>query len=386
MSGPLSIFIIAGEASGDFLGAGLMRALQEKRADISFSGIGGSRMMAAGLHSLFPMEELSVMGLAEVLPRLFGILARINQTAEAIIAAKPDAIVTIDSPDFCFRVLKKVKALGSPAPRIHYVAPSVWAWRPGRAKKVARFLSHLLTLLPFEPPYFEKHGLAATFVGHPIVERADRRGDAARFRTKFNIAEGRQILCLLPGSRVSELTRLLDDFAAATEKILEKNPDLLTVIPTLPHLKPRLERFFAIRRLKPLLLDNEEDKFDCFAASHAALAASGTVSLELALTETPHVISYKFGALSAMIARRLIKTPYANLVNIILQKPLVPELIQENCTPDKMAAEITRLLQDPVACETQKKGFSEALARIGFGAAETPSQKAARAVLSVIAG
>ena len=361
-----------------------MRSLKEQHPDIEFTGVGGSRMMAAGLTSLFPMEELSVMGIAEILPKLFRILSRIRQTANTILTTKPDAVITIDSPDFCFRVIKKVKAGNGDVPCIHYVAPSVWAWRPGRAKKVSEFLDHILTLLPFEPPYFERHGLAATFVGHPIVERLSHRGDSARFRAKYKIGETQKILCLLPGSRMSELSRLLDRFNHATQMVLRDRPNMMIVIPTLPHLRKHIQDYFAGKGVNPLVIDHEEDKFDCFAASTVALAASGTVSLELALTDTPHIIAYKVSDFSALIARKLLKTTYVNLVNILLNRPLVPELLQEECQPFRIAQEIYKLLDNKDARTGQLLGFREALIMVGLGEPETPSQKAAKAVLSVI--
>jgi lipid-A-disaccharide synthase len=384
MSRPLRIFLVAGEASGDFLGAALMRSLKQKHAEIEFSGVGGSGMMAEGLKSLFPMEDLSVMGIAEILPKLFLLISRIKQTAAEILQTKPDAVVTIDSPDFCFRVIKKVKAADKSIPCIHYVAPSVWAWRPGRAKKVAKFLDHILTLLPFEPPYFEKYRLAATVVGHPIVERLSSRGDSARFRRKYDITHSQKILCVLPGSRMSELSRLLGKFSTTIELILRKKPDMMIVIPTLPHLKTYIQEFFTGKGINPLVIDDAGDKFDCFAASAAALAASGTVSLELAIADAPHIIAYRVSPLTALFARRLIKTPYANLVNILLNRPLVPELLQEKCQPDKMADNMLKLLDNREIRAEQLRGFREALIRIGLGDPETPSQKAADAVLSVI--
>ncbi len=385
MNRPLRIFLIAGEASGDFLGATLMRALRTKHPEgVEFAGIGGRLMAEAGLESLFPMEELSVMGLAEVLPRLFKILKRIRQTAATILKSKPDAVVTIDSPDFCFRVVRKVKAKSHAIPCIHYVAPSVWAWRPGRARKVARFLDHILTLLPFEPPYFEEHDLAATFVGHPIVERLSRRGDSDRFRKKYDIDEAQKIFCILPGSRMGELNRLLERFTKATDTLLRDKPDMLVVVPTLPHLKAHIQEFFVGKGINPLVIDGEEDKFDCFAASAVALAASGTVSLELALADTPHVIAYRVNAVTAWFARRLIKTPYVNLVNILLNRPLVPELLQEQCQSIKMTQEVFKILDNKDARAEQLRGFREALIMIGLGDPETPSRKAADAVLSVI--
>lgn len=384
MSKPLHICLIAGEASGDILGAGVMHALKAQHPDIQFSGVGGSRMKEEGLTSLFAMEELSVMGIWEVLPRLFNILSRIRQTAHHILTTKPDAVITVDAPDFCFRVIKKVKAKSKTIPCIHYVAPSVWAWRPGRAKKVAQFLDHLLTLLPFEPPYFEEYGLNATFVGHPIVERQSRRGDSARFRKKYGIAGTQKVLCLLPGSRMSELSRMLDKFSVATDAVLRERPNMMIVLPTLPHLKKYIQNFFVGKGINPLVIDQEEDKFDCFASSAVALAASGTVSLELALADTPHIIAYKVNDITAWIVKKLLKTPYVNLVNILLNRALVKELLQEQCQPQIITHELFRLLDDKEARTNQLRGFRDALIMLGLGDPDTPSQKAAQAVLSVI--
>lgn len=384
MSKPLHIFLIAGEASGDSLGASLMRALKGIRPDVQFSGIGGLLMKEEGLNSLFPMSELSVMGLAEILPKLWHILSRIRQTVREIIRVKPDVVVTIDSPDFCFRVVKRLKAVTKSIPCIHYVAPSVWAWRPGRARKVAKFLDHILTLLPFEPRYFEVHGLAATFVGHPIVERAAQRGDGARFRHKYGIRPSQPIFCLLPGSRMSEVSRLIGNFGAVAEIVLRYSPDTVIVIPTLPHLKKYIEKFFTGKGINPILIDGQEDKFDCFLASAVALAASGTVSLELAVTDTPHIIAYRVSPVTAWLARRLVKTPYVNLVNILLSRQAVPELLQERCEPELMSRELLKLLEKKDARIAQLTDFREALIKVGLGDTESPSQRAAQVILSVI--
>lgn len=383
MSEPLKIFLVAGEASGDLLGASLMRALRQLNPDVQFHGVGGRRMIAEGLESLFPMEELSVMGLSEVLPRMFHILARIRQTVKEIIKIKPDAVVTIDSPDFCFRVLKKLKGKTKDIPCIHYVAPSVWAWRPGRAKEVAGFLDHILTLLPFEPPYFEEHGLSATFVGHPVVER-ENRGDGDRFRRKHNLKLDQPILCMLPGSRMSELSRLLDKFSETADKVLRNRHNAVIVIPTLPHLKGYIEQFFVGLGINPIVITNEKEKFDAFAASMIALAASGTVSLELAVSDTPHIIAYKLSPVSAWFAKRMIKTPYVDLVNILLKRPVVPELLLEQCEPKPMTKELMRLMGDKEARAAQLMDFRKALLKIGLGDPLMPSQKAAQAVMNVI--
>jgi lipid-A-disaccharide synthase len=383
MTAPLRIFIIAGEASGDLLGGNLMRAIKLTHPDAQFTGVGGPRMAQEGLTSLFPMEELSVMGLAEVLPRALAILGRIRQTAREIIKQKPDAVITIDSPDFCFRVVKKARPKSKGVPFIHYVAPSVWAWRPGRAEKVSKFLDHLLTLLPFEPPYFEKHGLSATFVGHPVVER-ENRGDGERFRRNHGLKPDQPILCMLPGSRMSELSRLLDKFCDAADIVLRNKHHAVIVIPTLPHLKDTIDKFFHGKGINPILVYSEEEKFDCFAASVIAIAASGTVSLELAVSDTPHIIAYKLSPFSAWWAKRLIKTPYVNLVNILLKRPVVPELLLDQCEPGPMSKELLRLMGDKESRVAQLMDFREALIKIGLGDPDTPGQKAAQAVLGVI--
>lgn len=384
MTENLNIFIVAGEASGDILGANLMRAMRQMQPNVTFHGVGGRKMAAEGLTSLFPMEELSVMGIAEVLPRLFHILYRIRQTAHEIERLKPQAVITIDSPDFCFRVIKKLKARVKTIPCIHYVAPSVWAWRPGRAEKVSKFLDHILTLLPFEPPYFTKHGLKATFVGHPVVERLENRGQGDRFRKRHNLKTDQPVLCMLPGSRMSELSRLLDKFSETADIILRSKHNAVIVIPTLPHLKTVIEKFFVGKGINPILVYDEEEKFDAFAASQIAIAASGTVSLELAMTDTPHIIAYKLNPISARLAKHLIRTPYVNLINILLNRPVVPELLLERCEPGPMSQELFRLMGNKEARGHQLMDFREALIKIGLGDPETPSHRAAAAVLAVV--
>lgn len=378
------IYIIAGEASGDLLGANLMRGLKAAQPDIQFKGIGGIAMQAEGLQSLFPMQELSVMGVAEILPKLFKILSRMRQTVADILAFAPDAVVTIDSPDFNFRITRKVKKKNKAIRCIHYVAPSVWAWRPGRAEKISKFLDHLLTLLPFEPPYFEVHGLKSTFVGHPVVERLSNRGDGARFRAKHGLKPDQPILTMLPGSRMSELSRLLEKFSDTADIVLRNRHNAVIVIPTLPHLKDYIDKYFVGKGINPILIYTEDEKFDAFAASIAAIAASGTVTLELAMTDTPHIIAYKLSPISAWLARYLIKTPFVNLINIILKKSVVPELLLEDCEPQPMSKALLRLMEDKEARAAQLTAFREALIMLGLGDPENPGTKAARAVLGAI--
>ncbi|MDY0008319.1 MAG: lipid-A-disaccharide synthase [Bdellovibrionales bacterium] len=381
---PLRVFVIAGEASGDLLGANLMRAIKAQKPDATFTGIGGKNMQAEGLESLFPMEELSVMGLAEVLPRLFKIMSRIRLARKTILKTKPHVVVTIDSPDFCFRVVKQVKARTKSIPCVHYVAPSVWAWRPKRAEKVSKFLDHILTLLPFEPPYFTRHGLPATFVGHPIVEKLDNRGDGTRFREKYGLKANQPVFCMLPGSRMSELSRLLDKFSETADIVLRSRHQAVIVIPTLPHLKPHIEKFFVGKGINPVVVTDDTDKYDSFAAGTAALAASGTVTLELAMADTPHIIAYKLNPISAWAAKHLIKTPYVNLINILLRRPVVPELLLEDCEPQPMSRALLRLLDDREARSQQLMDFREALIKIGLGDPQTPGEKAAATVIGVI--
>jgi lipid-A-disaccharide synthase len=381
---PPVFFMVAGEASGDLLGARLMASLRRHYPDARFVGIGGAHMEQEGLESLFPMQELSVMGVAEVLPNLWRIMKRLKQTVAEAVRLRPAALITIDSPDFCFRVAQRVKKKAPDVPCVHYVAPSVWAWRPERAEKISRFLDHLLTLLPFEPPYFTPHGLPATFVGHPIVEQVGNSGDAARFRAAHNLKPEQPVFCMLPGSRMSELSRLLEKFLATADIVLKNRYHAAIVIPTLPHLKPRIEKFFAGHGINPIVVTTHEEKLDAFAASRAAIAASGTVTLELALTDTPHIIAYKLSPLSAWVAKRLIKTPFVNLINILLKKPVVPELLLEECEPGPMSKAILRLLDDKEARSEQMMEFRRALIMLGMGDPETPSEKAANTIAQLV--
>lgn len=373
---PLKIFLIAGEASGDILGAGLMASLKaEYPGNISFAGVGGMQMQAQGLQSLFPMEELSIMGLAEVLPKLPLLIRRINETSKRAIESKPDAIVTIDSPDFCFRVIKKLRKSGIKAPFIHYVAPSVWAWRPRRAKKLAKLVDHVLALLPFEPPYFEKEGLGCTFVGHLVTETIAPPLPKSPDTPKN--------LVLLPGSRVGEISRLLPVFIETAKIIRGKYPDLTISVPTLPHLVPLIGKGFEGSGLPLKIVTGEVDKRSCFLSGDVALAASGTVALELAAAGLPSVIGYRMNALTSFLAKKLVKTAYVSLVNIVLGRQAIPELLLERCTPDLLSMTLLELLENPAATEKQRADYKQALALLSPGM--SPNVKAAQTVLSVIA-
>jgi lipid-A-disaccharide synthase len=358
--GPL-VFVIAGEPSGDQLGAALIRGLKRRLPHIRLAGVGGEMMEQEGLTSLFPMEELSVMGVTEVLPRLPNVLKRIKQTTQAAIAAEPDVVVTIDSPDFCFRVAKRLNGKGFPL--VHYVAPSVWVWRPGRAKKIARFLDHLLAILPFEPPYFEAVGLPCTFVGHPIVERA-KTGHGNAFRQRHDLAAHTQVIAILPGSRKGEVSRLLPIFLDAIGKLPASDTVRHYVFPTVENTDALVRAATEALSESVTIVSSNQDKTDALAACDVAIAASGTVALELAQAEVPAVIAYRLNPLTAFIGRRLATFRFASLVNLLEDRVVTPELLQEDCTPDKIAAALNNLLTSPERCAEQISGYKSALSKL----------------------
>jgi len=374
-------FLVAGEASGDLLGARLMQALKKKAdGNVRFAGVGGPRMVAQGLDLLFPQSDLAHMGLFELVRHLPLILRRIRQTIDAVLTRRPAALITIDSPDFCFRVARAVKGQGIPL--IHYVAPTVWAWRPKRAQKVAQFLDHLLALLPFEPPYFTKEGLPCTFVGHPLVESDAGKGDGPRFRAKVGMSADAILLAVLPGSRMGEVKRLLPIFRQVVFQLRSAFPALHIVLPTVPHLAALVETEVKNWPVPVHLIDNDGDKYDALAASRAALACSGTVSVELALARVPTVIAYKIGSLTAFLYRRLIKTRFATLLNIMQDRAVMPEFLQQDCTADKLIPAVAELLGDSPARAGQIGELDAIGAWLGRGQF-IPSEKAAETVWQV---
>ena len=378
------IFLVAGEPSGDQLGGRLMAALRALTGDrVRFAGVGAEGMAAQGLESLFPMSELSVMGIFEVVPRIPLILRRIRETSERARTLAPAAMVTIDSPDFSFRVARRLAGCGFPL--IHYVAPQVWAHRPGRVHDIARFLDHVLALLPFEPPHFEAAGLACSFVGHSIVEAGAGDGDGAGFRARHGIAPDTPLLCLLPGSRHSEIARLLPVFGETLALLAGRFPGLEAVVPTMPAVHDKVAAAAAAWSIRSHVVAGTREKYDAFAASSAALAASGTVVLELAIAGLPAVVTYKVNPLTTWAARRMIRVPYVCLVNLILDRPVMPELLHERCRPDLLAGEVSRLIEGGEARERQLVAGREAARMLGLGGAP-PSRRAAEVVLDVIAG
>ncbi len=377
------VYIVAGEPSGDVLGARLMASLKKKtKNQISFSGVGGTRMEEQGLKSLFPMADISVMGAAEVLPKIPLILGHIHETAAAIKRLRPAALVTIDSPDFSFRVAKRLRGKGIPL--IHYVAPTVWAWRPGRARKISRFLDHLLALLPFEPPYFESEGLSTTFVGHPVLESDSGKGDGAGFRNRHGLSEDDEVISVLLGSRMSEVTRLHPIFSEALFLLKKKHPNLQAVVPTTNTVAATVRRLTAGWPVPTLIVEGDPEKYDAFAASNVALAASGTVALELAMAKTPAVITYRINPVSALVVKQLIKVRFVHLVNLILDREAIPEFLQDACRGDFLAAALEDLLMDEGRREKQILAYEEALKKLGLKGSP-PASRAAKVVLDVIA-
>lgn len=380
MSDPLHVYLIAGEPSGDILGMRLMTAIRSLSTsdNISFSGVGGPLMEGEGLTSLFPMSDLTVMGLTEVLPRIPKIFGRIRQTAADILARKPDIIVTIDAPDFCFRVAKRLTGLNIPI--VHYVAPSVWAWRPGRANKVAKLVDHVMCLLPFEPPYFERAGVDATFVGHSILESGAGAGDGDTFRSTYDIPQAAPVLVVLPGSRRGEVSRLLSIFGDTVGQAQTAIENLRVVVPTVANVADAV-RAGTQEWSNTIIVEGEAEKYDAFAAANAALAASGTVSLELAMAGVPSIIGYRLSPLTAMVARRLIRVKYASIVNIILDREAMPEFLQERCTADQMAPALINLLKPGQFRDQQSGDIAQALKALQSGD-EPPSSAAAKVVIS----
>lgn len=381
----LTVYLIAGEPSGDLLASRLMRALRKKtNGQVRFFGVGGETMTQEGLTSLFDSSELAVMGLMEVIPSIPRILARIRQTVEDIVDKKPDIVVTVDSWSFSARVNKALKKRKTGIPQVHYVAPQVWAWKKGRAKTCGRYIHRLLALLPYEPPYFEPYGLKTDFVGHPVVEGGASKGDGKAFRAKYGIDADKPLLCVLPGSRRSETKYLLPVFEETVQKLTEKHPDLHVVVPTVVTVAEKVKQAVKHWPVPVTVVTGETARYDAFSASDAALAASGTVALELAMAKVPYCIAYKMNALSSFIAPLLIKGKYVNLVNILADKSIVKEFLLKDCCVEKLVPEVHRLLSDETYVQTQKKDASSVLNLLGAGQTETPSEKVADILLKMV--
>ncbi len=368
----LKIFLIAGEPSGDRLGAALMAGLKHL-TQVEFHGIGGPMMAGQGLTSLFPMAELSVMGLVEVLPRYFALKRRIAEAAAAAVALEPAAVITIDSPDFCLRVAGLVKAARPQQRMIHYVAPAVWAWRPARAARMARVIDHVLALLPFEPPYMTACGMTCDFVGHPVV------AEPLATTEERHLMDGtRPLILALPGSRKAEVTRLAPVIGDTIARIARIYPHVRVALPMVPHLAGLVAELTADWAVRPQLIADPTLKRAAFAACDVAIAASGTVSLELAAAHLPMVIAYKMHPVTFWLTRRALLIDSVTLVNLVSQTRIVPEFLGPRCRADLIAPAVLEVLKNRHA---QDAAMILTMQRLGLGG-EPPGLRAARSVLA----
>lgn len=381
---PLTIWIVSGEESGDQLGAKLMRSLKVRLGAerLSFGGVGGHAMAKEGLNTLFPLEEIAVMGVSAVIARLPSILKRIRMTADAVIATNPDMLVIIDSPDFTHRVAKAVRQRAPQIPIVDYVSPSVWAWRPGRAPKMKAYVDHLLALLPFEPEAHRRlGGPPTTYVGHPLIERLNEIRPAPKERQRIGSQPIK--LLVLPGSRRSEVSRLMEPFGAALAQLKERSLHPFEVtIPAVSHLAQEITIRAESWSVKPKIVEGEAAKWAAFRQADAALAASGTVTLELGLSGVPMVVAYRVSKIEEAL-KYLIKAPSIVLTNLVLAENVIPEFIQWDCTPEKLADALLPLLSDSPERQRQIEAFGklDILMKIGD---EAPSERAARIVEEVL--
>jgi lipid-A-disaccharide synthase len=384
----LTVFVVAGEHSGDVLGAGFMRAMTARaKGHVRFIGVGGEAMEAEGLTSLFPLGDIAVMGPVAILKALPRLVDRVYRTVAAGIAANPDIIVIIDSPEFTHQVGKRLRRKLPATPVIDYVCPSVWAWRPGRARKMARFIDHVLTLLPFEPAALQRlEGPAATYVGHPLSERRDWLGgiDTDAWIARLRLDRGRIPLVVLPGSRRSEVEKLMPVFGDTIRALERAGKRCELLMPCVPHLRARVEELAADWPMRRFFIDDEEGKFAAFRIAHAALAASGTVTLELGVAGTPMVVAYRLDGLAARL-RFLVQVDTIVLANLVLEEKAFPEFLQEDCNAEQLSAALIELIEDTPARHAQLV----ALARLSerMGPLETsPSERAADVVMAYATG
>jgi len=359
------VYIIVGEPSGDILASRMMQVMQQHHPDIRFAGTGGETMIASGFSSLFPVAEISVMGFWEVLPGLPLIIKRLRQVIADIQQLQPDVIVTIDSWGFVSRILQKLKKKNNTIPVIHYVAPQVWAWKKSRAPKAAKLMDRMMTLWPYEPAYFEKYGLRCDFVGHPVIENtATLTDDLDDFKVCHHIPCQGTILCVLPGSRRKEIQKMIPVFKKVIARLKAHFPDLFLIIPSVVAIADEVRSAFAGVNIPHCVITGQQERYNAFRVSAFALAASGTVTLELIACGTPHVIAYTFSAITNQIVKRLATTPYANLINILAGKPVIPEFVLENCRADLITDKVLELMQNPAASQTQVKEAKQYLSQL----------------------
>ncbi|KPY96839.1 Lipid-A-disaccharide synthase [Pseudomonas tremae] len=374
MTSPLCVALVAGEASGDILGSGLMRALKLRHPDIRFIGVGSPLMEAEGMRSYFPMERLSVMGLVEVLGRLRELLARRKLLIQTLIDEKPDVFIGIDAPDFTLNIELQLRRAGIKT--VHYVSPSVWAWRQKRVLKIREGCDLMLTLLPFEARFYEEKGVPVRFVGHPLADTIPLESDRAAARVQAGLPAEGPVVALMPGSRGGEVGRLGGLFFDAAERLLASKPGLRFVLPCAsPQRRAQVEELLRDRDLPVTLLDGQSHV--ALAACNAVLIASGTATLEALLYKRPMVVAYRLAPLTFWILKRLVKSPYVSLPNLLAQRLLVPELLQDDATPEALADTLLPLIEDGHA---QTEGFDAIHRTLRRDA----SNQAADAVLSLL--
>ena len=377
------IFLIATEESGDRLGASLMKVLRQRLGGaVRFEGVGGQSMAREGLASLFPIEQLSIMGLAAVVKQLPAILRLIRHTATAVTEASPDILVIIDSPDFTHRVARRVRASDPSIPIIDYVSPSVWAWRQGRARAMRTYVDHVLALLPFEPEAYRRlHGPPCSYVGHPLTEQVGtlRPGLAERQRRD----EQPPVLLVLPGSRRSEIRHHMAVFGETLGRLSDEGAAFELILPTMPHLQDAVADGVRRWKVTPRIVIGEQEKRGAFRIARAALAKSGTVTLELALAGVPMVTAYKAGAIEAWIMRRAIKVNSVILANLVVGENVVPEFLQQDCTPEKLMPALREILSDSSLRRRQIEAFAKIDAIMSTGN-QPPSVRAADIVLATL--
>jgi lipid-A-disaccharide synthase len=379
-----TIMLVCGEPSGDRLGAELMAGLKALTGDmVRIVGVGGPAMAAEGLNSLFPLDDTAVMGLREVVPRIPAILRRVREASDYAMRIAPDVVVCIDSPDFTHRIAQRLKRIAPRIRTVNYAAPQVWASRSYRARKMARYFDLVLALLPFEAPFFEAHGLRAVFVGNPVIERAALMTGGKALRARLGIAPERTVLALLPGSRMNEVRLLLLPFREAVAQLREQIPDLVCLLPTVQHVARYVKEHTTGWPTPLHIVESDVDKYAAFDAAHAAIAASGTVTTEIALAGTPMVVAYRLGALTYALVRPFVRVDYITLANILLDRPAVPELIQRKCTGMRLTGAVLPLLRDETARLRQQRDLADAMTKLGLGR-ERPSLRAARAVLEFV--
>ena len=378
------VYLIAGEPSGDMLGARLMRALKEKNPKIKFAGVGGENMEKEGMKSLFDITDLAIMGLAEVIPSIPKVLRHIRETVEDVENKKPDVVITIDSWSFSARVHKALRKKKIKVLQMHYVAPQVWAWKKRRAKTMYKYIDRLLTLFPNEPQYFIPHNLPTDFVGHPVVESSMINANPKEFLEKYQISPDKKIMLILPGSRHNEVANLLPVFLEMAEELKKLYPNLFFVLPTVKTVKQRVTDMVKNRQSDILVITTQGERYAAAKSAVAAVAASGTVALELAIVNVPHLVAYKVPPITAWLVRRLTHIKYVNLTNLLLDRPIVPELLQEDCNKEKLLATTKDLLNSKSELyKTEQKGFEDLRKVLGVGVMR-PSQKAAEIVLEAI--